>query len=155
MSNEFNPYQASDTSVAPVVEHDNLTDASKGRRFGTFFIDYIGYFVFSILFGGIIGLIIGLTGGESGMSTFSKIPEFLLGLITYFGYYMLFEGIWGRTPGKWICGTKVVMEDGSAPSPGTIFKRTACRFIPFEAFSFFGEKGWHDSISDTRVVTTR
>jgi hypothetical protein len=32
--------------------------------------------------------------------------------------------------------------------------RTICRFIPFEAFSFFGQKGWHDSISGTNVVKT-
>lgn len=33
-----------------------------------------------------------------------------------------------------------------------IWKRTLSRLIPFDALSFFGENGWHDSWSDTRVV---
>ena len=70
-------------------------------------------------------------------------------------YYMFFEGIWGRSPGKWIFGTAVVNEDGLKPSFGAIALRTICRFIPFEPFSFFGERGWHDKISNTYVIKVR
>jgi hypothetical protein len=45
--------------------------------------------------------------------------------------------------------------DGSKPGLRTILLRTLCRFIPFEPFSFFGERGWHDGLSDTLVVSTR
>lgn len=48
----------------------------------------------------------------------------------------------------------VVREDGGKPSLGQVLGRTACRLIPFEAFSFLGSSGvgMHDSIPDTRVV---
>lgn len=60
----------------------------------------------------------------------------------------------GRSLGKLITGTKVVMIDGSKPTFMDFVKRNYCRAIPFEIFSFFGVEatGWHDTISDTRVV---
>jgi uncharacterized RDD family membrane protein YckC len=63
--------------------------------------------------------------------------------------------LWARTPGKWVFGTVVVNESGGKPSFGRVLKRTFSRFIPFEPFSFFGERGWHDSLSDTLVVRKR
>ena len=81
--------------------------------------------------------------------------SFLLAIALFLAYYIVFEGLWARTPAKFILGTVVIMEDGSKPPFGKIVVRTLCRFIPFEPFSFFGERGWHDSISDTRVVSTR
>lgn len=44
------------------------------------------------------------------------------------------------------------MKNGEKPSFSVIFKRTLCRLIPFDGFSFLGSRGWHDSISDTYVV---
>jgi uncharacterized RDD family membrane protein YckC len=45
------------------------------------------------------------------------------------------------------------MKDGSKPNVYTIIKRTLCRFIPFEIFTFLGSKrGWHDVFSNTYVV---
>lgn len=38
------------------------------------------------------------------------------------------------------------------PKFGQILIRTFSRRIPFESFSFFGDKGWHDSISGTDVI---
>ena len=71
-------------------------------------------------------------------------------------YYTVLEVISGRTLGKLLTGTKVVATNGSPASVGQILGRSLCRFIPFEAFSFFGGAGrpvgWHDSISKTRVV---
>ncbi|MFT6808347.1 MAG: hypothetical protein ACJA01_001571 [Saprospiraceae bacterium] len=36
----------------------------------------------------------------------------------------------------------------------TVFKRSLCRLIPFEIFSFLGEPlmDWHDKISGTKVI---
>lgn len=70
-------------------------------------------------------------------------------------YYSFSEGIFGRSLGKFITGTIVVDENGQKPSFGTIFKRTLCRLIPFDALSFLGSRGWHDSISDTYVVNKK
>lgn len=74
-----------------------------------------------------------------------------------FSYYVFFESIWKKTPGKWITKTKVVMRDGSEPSVGNIAIRSFARLIPFEALSFFGERpiGWHDKLSETLVVSDK
>ena len=69
-------------------------------------------------------------------------------------YYILMENMTGKTIGKMITGTKVVYKDGSHPPIGKIIGRSFARYIPFEAFSFLGEKGigWHDSMTDTYVI---
>lgn len=68
-------------------------------------------------------------------------------------YFFLFEYyIDGRTFGKYCTGTAAVMKDGSLPNSKNYIIRTLARSIPFEAFSFLGNYGWHDSWSDTRVV---
>ena len=48
----------------------------------------------------------------------------------------------------------VVNVHGAKPSVNAIIKRTLCRFIPFEPFTFLGlnSRGWHDSFSKTYVV---
>jgi uncharacterized RDD family membrane protein YckC len=70
-----------------------------------------------------------------------------------FAYYCMLEGLTGRTLGKFISGTYVVTADGLKPDFLTILGRTLCRFIPFEPLSFlFGDLGFHDRFSKTRVV---
>jgi uncharacterized RDD family membrane protein YckC/type II secretory pathway pseudopilin PulG len=76
-------------------------------------------------------------------------------VVVYLGYYLIFESIWQRTPGKWITKTKVVDREGNKPSFLRIVGRSLARFIPFEAFSFLVSSypmGWHDSLSKTLVV---
>ena len=58
----------------------------------------------------------------------------------------------GRSLGKLITGTMVVNENGSLPTSNDFLKRNFSRIIPFDAFSFFGARGWHDSWSNTKVV---
>lgn len=60
----------------------------------------------------------------------------------------------GRTIGKMITKTRTVTEDLKTPDFGVILTKSFCRVIPFEAFSFLGEKttGWHDRFSKTRVI---
>jgi uncharacterized RDD family membrane protein YckC len=150
MAIDTNPYKAPDSgdlvSTAPLV--NDL--ASKGTRFGTLLIDYAGYFVCCF----IAGIFIGLFFGKAGVEALNGLTNLVFSTSILLGYYMFFEGIWARTPGKFILGTMVIAEDGSKPGLGRIFKRTACRFIPFEAFSFLGSTpvGWHDRLSGTRVV---
>src|SRR3569832_1321886 len=70
-------------------------------------------------------------------------------------YYGFFEGIFQRTPGKWITKTKVVRVDGGKPHLGQILGRTLIRLIPFEWITFIlGDHpyGWHDRRSGTMVV---
>lgn len=125
--------------------------ASKGRRLGTLVADYLGYFLGSFL----MGILIDLIFGERGLEFISSVPNFVLGLVVMLAYYIFFEGVWARTPGKLLFGTIVVTESGHKPSFLQVITRTLCRFIPFEAFSFFGTLGWHDRISRTRVIRTK
>ena len=67
-------------------------------------------------------------------------------------YYLLYETVLGITPAKLITQTRVVGYNDKKPSFKTIFIRTICRLVPFEAFSFFAEDGWHDKWSQTVVV---
>jgi uncharacterized RDD family membrane protein YckC len=147
-----NPYAAPKAPVAEYEERREIEPVSKGVRFGEFVVDYIGFFLFAVVVGAFIGAIF----GEAGVAALQSIPDILLGVSFMFVYYGFFEGIWARSPGKWIFRTKVVTEEGEKPTFGKIALRTVCRFIPFEAFSFlFAERGWHDKLSGTSVVSTK
>ena len=152
--NPFEPPKSDDSADQPdsLDQPGSLVDASKGRRFGTLVIDYIGL----ATFGGIIGIAIFVGLGEEVSKSLEGLPDLILGIPIALGYYVFFEGLFARTPGKWIFGTKVVSESGSLPTITQVVIRTLCRMIPFEAFSFFGDKGgWHDTIPKTRVVRVR
>ncbi len=62
------------------------------------------------------------------------------------------EATLGTTVGKLITGCVVVDAKGRRTSNAKIAGRSAARFIPFDAFSFIGNRGWHDSLSDTYAV---
>jgi hypothetical protein len=68
-------------------------------------------------------------------------------------YYFFFEFLFSATPAKFLSETRVVDEEyEDKPYYKEIIARTFCRFIPFEPFSFFGRIGWHDGLSNTKVV---
>lgn len=130
--------------------------AGKGQRFLNYIIDSI--IVYSIIF--VLTLIIG------GVTLWLEYPAFIewtenitnvQSYLIYFAimipYFTLCEFYFSRSMAKFITKTMVVMEDGSRPELGTLFKRTLCRVIPFDGLSFLGSgRGWHDKISDTYVV---
>lgn len=131
--------------------------ADKGLRFVNLLIDLI--FFFLIVFG--VGLVAGLLlYFINPYSTFfedlEEINPFLDRIFTsilivfyYFGMETLTKG---RSIGKFITGTKVVTLEGNLPTTNVFLKRSFCRIIPFETFSFLGANGWHDSIPKTTVV---
>ncbi len=100
------------------------------------------------------GVLCGLLGFTSFLEALDNpLLDRLVGILLAFVYYFFFEALFGRTVGKMVTGTKVVMEDGSVPSFTAILKRTLWRCVPFEQFSFLGSpQGWHDTKSDTMVV---
>jgi uncharacterized RDD family membrane protein YckC len=121
--------------------------ASWGKRFGTMLIDYVLAVVATLVLLGIV------------IFTMPNLVAIILGVfLTYGGgyllYYIVFENLWQRTPGKWAMGTKVVTLDGSIPTTGQIIGRSFARLIPFEAFSLIRATpfGWHDRLSKTAVV---
>jgi uncharacterized RDD family membrane protein YckC len=128
--------------------------ASQGQRFGTMLLDMVFFYIFALIFGFVLGLI-----GLGQLIENTPLNDYLLGMIILLIYYVPQEASSGRTLGKRITGTKAINEDGSELSFGRALGRTLCRFIPFEAFSFFGGKGrpigWHDSIPKTKVISVK
>ncbi len=145
-----NPYAAPQTDgLLSMVHSGELWDASTGQRFGTFIIDYIGVMCLAM----IIGIAMAFAGA---MDVIDQSPDYLFGVVIMSLYYIGFEGLLGRTPGKMLLGTRVVQTEGGRPSMLQIVGRSFARLVPFEAFSALGGgRMWHDSWSGTRVVTTR
>lgn len=152
MEDSLNPYRAPGSSVA-AGDTPALEAASKWRRFFTLVIDYIGF----VALGGVIGAAVGLTLGEAGVRKMQQLPDLVIGLPIMFSYYFAQETLFGRTLGKWVTGTRVVAENGDAPSAGQVAGRTLSRFIPFEPFTIFGKdrRALHDKLARTLVVRCR
>jgi len=80
----------------------------------------------------------------------------IVSALLYFLFMSFQEIIFkGRSVGKFVTGTMAVMEDGAEIEINKSFNRNICRLIPFDGLSFFGNLGWHDSISKTRVVNKK
>ena len=137
--------------------------ASKGNRFANYLIDIIAIFAVLIgLFIGFLFLYYQFVTDTSVVDSFLDESEdmnpfldrIITGLVLVFFYFLMESIFKGKSLGKLITKTRVVMEDGSNPSYIDFLKRSFCRLIPFEAFSFLGSegRGWHDSISKTYVV---
>jgi uncharacterized RDD family membrane protein YckC len=134
--------------------------ASQGQRLGNYFIDlifqYALIFALSIIAGIILGLI-GIDGFSEWADSIDRIEEYFFGAIIMVLYYSITESLFSRTIGKLITKTIVVDINGEKPASGIIIKRSFCRLIPFNHFSFLGgnTRGWHDSISNTYVVNEK
>ncbi len=150
--NDINPYLPPRSEEGIVEEAREIIAASRGRRFGTLVIDYLGLMALSFCLSEVMFLLVG-DGGVTLLEQGGTGYAFGLGVALL--YYVVFEALWGRTPGKFIFGTVVVNEVGARPSLGQVFGRTFCRFIPFEVFSVLPGRGWHDSIPRTYVVMAR
>ena len=117
-----------------------VKNSGLNRRFFNFLIDYLPI---TIVFQEV-------ERGNPGDEELLLIP---LGL--FMVYFILFESVFGKTPGKFFTRTKVVeINTKKKPTVGKTIIRTISRFIPFEIFSFLSSRprGWHDRISKTMVV---
>ena len=131
--------------------------ATKGLRFANYIVDYIVQILLGMAIGFVLGVIAEFTGNYGVIDFFffsGRLMEFVFGYLVMLIYYITFETLTGRTIGKYITNTKVVLYDGSKPTINEVLVRSLSRMIPFEHFSFLGDdgKGWHDSISKTYVV---
>ena len=135
---------------ALLSKNTNLVPASKGKRLANMLIDYF----FAIIFSLAIFVALDLFSVYS-IEEENKLLDQLLGMLMYALFYTLVEGgLRGKTMGKYITQTKVVNLDGSEPDFNTFVRRSFCRIVPFEQFSFLGDEdsGWHDRWSDTMVI---
>lgn len=129
--------------------------ASGGQRFANYLIDLLALFAVNFVLSLAALFIYEMT--DSYFFYFYNngglIWEFASGYLISSVYYFVWEYFSnGRSLGKLVTGTRAVSIDGEDASTSQIFYRTLCRLIPFNAFSFLGENGWHDTLSDTRVI---
>lgn len=119
------------------------TEAPKGKRLANYLIDR---FILMLSLGTIMVFIPILTVGNT-------LQNYLLGAIFTIVYYSALEtSLSGKSLGKYLTKTRAINADGSKMDSNTVLKRSLCRIIPFEAFSFLGDEGWHDSLSKTIVI---
>ena len=135
---------------------------SGGTRILNLVIDTAACFVLSFILCMIIILPFVVLTDSSSTSRSEKDTLFyllmcLIMMLTPPLYYVIFEGIWGRTLGKMVSGTIVVYEYGRKANFGQVLGRTLARLIPFDWVSCFGSqsRAWHDSIAGTYVVENR
>lgn len=129
--------------------------ASKGARFANYMIDLITFYI--VFF--IIMLIITLINPAYGhwFANTHDLLQRLIGVVSYALFSFFIEAVTGgRSLGKLITGTKVIMTDGEKPSVGDYFLRNIIRgIVLIDQLSFFGENGLHDSWSNTRVINIK
>lgn len=131
--------------------------ATHGQRFLHYIVDLIIQYIIALLIGLFLGLLSSLLAFDAPLnyvSSMGKIEEILLGYVIMLLYYSTTEYFFSRSIAKFMTNTIVVYENGEKPDLGTVLKRSLCRMIPFNHFSFLGgiARGWHDSIPDTYVV---
>ena len=138
---------------------DDTLLVSSGTRFLNYIIDLVSFFVVLITIGVVLGILtnlFGMTALGLWVDGLGDLGWNVVAITVSIIYYTIMEGLFGRSVGKFITGSVVVDENGEKPGFGTIFKRSLCRYIPFDAFTFLGgSRGWHDSISDTYVVSKK
>lgn len=131
-------------------------------RFAHLIIDRIVVFSLFAAFGVFSSLTYQLLGIEyfieiaEKLASVNKFTDIIITTLVYLLYLTLMEYFTkGRTVGKYITGSKVISTDGTEPKFQDYVIRNLSRIVPFDALSFFGENGWHDSWSDTRVINIK
>lgn len=124
-----------------------------GARFGHYLVDLVVLIgiMLVLTFLGVIEPARTVTYGNGGVS-FRYFFD-LTSLMLTFGYYLISELTMGRTIGKFVTNSYVIDEYAKKPEFSVLLIRTLCRLIPFEGFSCLGERGWHDTLSKTYVVS--
>jgi uncharacterized RDD family membrane protein YckC len=147
-----------------------------GARYAGFWIRLLAYIidtlvleVFSIVIGGVLGVVLALGGvlGTVQPSENGHLPPgyvvlfWVVGLALTIGYNVYFNsGTWQATPGKRILGLHLITVGGEPVSGGLAFGRWAgylldglTLYIGFMMIGWTREKtGLHDLICGTRVV---
>ena len=140
------------------------TQATTGQRFVNWLVDnLLMRFGLSMVTGYIAGYLLGLLFPDYVMRLLyeqNTIDLLLIGyaiaFINYLAYYTFCEKVFkGYTLGKAISGTRAIRYDGQELTFKDAFFRSLSRLVPFEVFSGFSERPWHDSWTKTTVVQAR
>jgi uncharacterized RDD family membrane protein YckC len=120
---------------------------SSTLRFVHFIVDFISFFIIYFILTSFVMLVFNIDSNKS------ILPFWFLMIISFLLNYAFMEHKFQKTVGKFITRTKVVNLNGEKPTLNDIMVRTFCRLIPFDRLSFFFAKnGFHDGISNTRVI---
>ncbi|RZJ73917.1 RDD family protein [Flavobacterium sp.] len=140
-------------ALTPIDLHNDIL-ASSGIRFANYLLDRIVDYLIGTTVLGLLTYFVDMADETYYDQPYTMIiRNFLIGLVFTMAYYFIMETTLGRTIGKFATSTVVVTDEGLKPTTRHIAIRTLCRLIPFDAFSFLGSGvGWHDTISNTRVV---
>jgi uncharacterized RDD family membrane protein YckC len=129
-----------------------LRPARWTKRLANVVIDTVFFFIIMLVVGFVLAILIPDT--EQGVEPSNPWVDQLIGSLMLAGYYIVFEGWLGKTPGKMITRTRVVTTDGQSPSVNAIIGRNLVRLIPFDALTFIAQTpiGLHDRLAHTMVV---
>lgn len=162
---DVNPYAAPKANVearaaAPCT---GVPNAGLVKRFLNLLLDYLAVMgiVFVITLLVVFYEMLDRTEQSQPLSLLDEYINLVL-IISFIVYYTICEGLWGRSFGKLVTGTKVVTLSGAPVTFRSAFFRSIIRLLPFEPLSFFGNGfgngagvGWHDKWTGTRVVDLR
>lgn len=101
-----------------------------------------------------------LVGMPRGSVSNLELPDALAIFGLDGAYFTAFVAALARTPGKWICGLKVVRGDGGRVAPGFAFMRWLSHFFSLlpccAGYAWIAiskeKRAFHDLLCDTRVV---
>ena len=129
-----------------------MYDAPLSMRLATWLVDSVLQMAFYLV--GMLGA--GFLLGPETVFYVMDVPEFFVLFVVNILYYVPQELLMKRTFGKMVCGTMVVTSSGEELTMMHVFGRSVFRLIPLEPVSFLiFRRGWHDSLSKTRVVNAR
>lgn len=132
--------------------------ASGGKRFANMLVDTLVFlFVYFLGVGFMMSTFVAdLQSTDAAESQIAGVLGTVYGggLFLWLCYFWGMETLTGKTVGKFITRTRIVKADGSKPSGINVLGRSLARLIPFDAFSYLGEKenGWHDAIPGIYVI---
>jgi uncharacterized RDD family membrane protein YckC len=161
---ENNIHQEESGLADELNQYTQYTQASQGQRFFNWLIDNLFMrFALTVLTGRLVGVMIvrffpdfalRIAYEENTLDIF--LVNYLFGFFNYLIYYTFCERAFkGYTLGKLITGTRAIRDDGQELSFRDAILRSLSRLVPFEAFSGFADRPWHDSWTNTSVVKAR
>jgi len=144
-------------------DHVEYAQASQGQRFLNWLIDNILLrLVVTYITGEMFVRLLFNMAPEYTIRVFSEegfeayLISYLFIICHYVFYYSICEAAFkGRTLGKLITGTRAMRMDGQELLLKDALLRSLSRMVPFEVFSGFGTRPWHDSWTKTTVVKAR
>jgi len=102
-------------------------EASKGKRLTNYLIDYLGYYIFMLAMGVLLGVFLAIIGQENLIlyvddgSWSRKTVDFITGLISLLIYYTSIEYFFkGKSLGKLITRTRAIQKNGDYSTDRTV-----------------------------------